>query len=49
MEIIKYNRGLIMFYVGMIVFTMLWVSNVEKQNDKITQQKNAYILNERGY
>ena len=49
MEFIKYNKGIIIFYVGMIVFTMFWVSGVHKQNDRIMQQKNAYILNERGY
>lgn len=47
MKFLKYNKGLIMFYICMIVFTMFWVSNVEKQNDKVMKQKNAYILNER--
>lgn len=46
MEFIKYNKGLLMFYLCMIIFTVFWVSNVEKQNDKIMQQKNAYIMNE---
>lgn len=46
MEVLKYNKGLIMFYVCMIIFTMFWVSNVERQNDKIMEQKNAYIMNE---
>lgn len=49
MEFIKYNKGLIMFYLCIVLFTMFSVSNVERINDKVMEQKRAYMLNERGY
>lgn len=44
MKILKNNKGLIIFYLCIIAFTMVWVINVDKTNDKIMIEKNESIL-----
>ena len=46
MKVLRENKGLVLFYVCVLLFTFFWVSNVEKSNDRIMSQKNAYMLNE---
>lgn len=44
MEVLKNNKGLIMFYISIVIFTIFWVGRVEKTNDAIMYEKNPYIL-----
>ena len=47
MKILVDNKGLIMFYVCVILLMGFWVNKVDKDNDRIMNQKNAYVLNAR--
>lgn len=44
MKIIKNNMGLIMFYICVTLVMMVWIQKVEKENDKMMYEKNAYVL-----
>lgn len=44
MKVLENNKGLIMFYLCVSLFMGFWVLNVEKSNDKIMSEKNAYVL-----
>ena len=46
MEILKNNKGLVIFYLCMSLFAMIWVSKVESNNDEMKLQKNSYILSD---
>ena len=46
MEILKNNKGLVIFYLCMSWFAMIWVSKVESNNDEMMLQKNSYILSD---
>ena len=46
MNFLKNNKGLIIFYLCVSLFMSVWVLNVEKTNDKIMSEKNAYVLND---
>lgn len=46
MKVLKNNKGLIIFYLSIAVFTILWVSNVEANNDRMMIEKNSYILSD---
>ena len=46
MKVLENNKGLIMFYLCVSLFMVFWVSNVERNNDAIMNQKNAYVLND---
>lgn len=43
---VKNNKGLIMFYVCILVFAFFWADIVDTNNDKIMNEKNGYILSE---
>ena len=46
MEILKNNKGLVIFYLCMSLFAMIWVSKVESNNDEMMLEKNSYILSD---
>lgn len=46
MEILKNNKGLVIFYLCMSIFATIWVSKVESNNDEMMLQKNSYILSD---
>ena len=43
MKVLKNNKGLVIFYLCMVVFTVLWALKVDENNDKMMLEKNAYI------
>lgn len=45
MEVLKNNKGLIMFYLFVAIFAILFTTKVEKDNDRLMQEKSAYLLN----
>ena len=45
-NILKNNKGLVIFYLCMSLFAMIWVSKVESNNDEMMLQKNSYILSD---
>ena len=44
MKFIKENKGLLIFYLCMSLVMTFWVNKVERENDRIMQEKNAYVL-----
>ncbi len=46
MKVLKNNRGLVIFYLCMVVFTVFWALKVDENNDKMMLEKNAYILSD---
>lgn len=42
-KIIKDNKGLILFYIALIILVIMWCNHVEKTNDKITNIKNNQV------
>ena len=44
MKIIKNNMGLIMFYLCVSLVMVFWVAKVERENDRMMHEKNAYVL-----
>ena len=44
MKVLKNNKGLVIFYLCMVVFTVFWALKVDENNDKMMLEKNAYIL-----
>ena len=46
MKVLKNNKGLVIFYLCMVVFTVLWALKVDENNDKMMLEKNAYILSD---
>lgn len=46
MSIIKNNKELLIFYLLIIVFSIISVARVERYNDKMMVEKNAYILSD---
>ena len=44
MEIVKNNKGLIIFYVCIVMFALFMVTNVNNNNDKMMLIKNSQIL-----
>jgi len=45
MKVLVDNKGLIIFYLCVTIVMGFWVNKVEKDNDRIMHQKNAYVLN----
>ena len=46
MKVLKNNKGLVIFYLCMVVFTVFWDLKVDENNDKMMLEKNAYILSD---
>lgn len=46
MKVLKNNKGLVIFYLCIIVFTVFWALKVDENNDKMMLEKNAYILSD---
>ena len=46
MKVLKNNKGLVIFYLCMVVFTVFWSLKVDENNDKMMLEKNAYILSD---
>ena len=46
MKVLKNNKGLVIFYLCMVVFTVFWALKVDENNDKMMLVKNAYILSD---
>ncbi len=46
MKVLKENKGLIGFYVCIILFAVVWASNVNNNNDRLMVEKNSYILSD---
>jgi hypothetical protein len=46
MKVLKNNKGLVIFYLCMVVFTVFWALKVDENNDKMMLEKNAYILSD---
>ena len=44
MKFIKENKGLLLFYLCMSLVMAFWVNKVERENDRMMQEKNAYVL-----
>lgn len=44
MEMIKNNKGLIIFYVCIVMFALFMVANVDSNNDKMMLVKNSQFL-----
>ena len=44
MEFLKNNKGVVIFYLCVTIFSVAWVLNVDKTNDKMMMEKNPYIL-----
>lgn len=44
MKFIKENKGLLIFYLCMSLVMTFWVNKVERENDRMMQEKNAYVL-----
>ena len=44
MNVLKNNKGLIIFYVCVSIVMAFWVTKVEKENDKMMYEKNTYVL-----
>ena len=46
MKVLKNNKGLVIFYLCMVIFTVFWALKVDENNDKMMLEKNAYILSD---
>ena len=46
MKVLKNNKGLVIFYLCMVVFTVFWALKVDENSDKMMLEKNAYILSD---
>ena len=46
MKVLKNNKGLVIFYLCMVVFPVFWALKVDENNDKMMLEKNAYILSD---
>lgn len=46
MKVLKNNKGLVIFYLCMVVFTVFWALKVDENNDKMMLEKNTYILSD---
>ncbi len=46
MKVLKNNKGLVIFYLCMVVFAVFWALKVDENNDKMMLEKNAYILSD---
>ena len=46
MEVLKNNKGLIIFYMMLTIFLVLWVNKIDKENDYMMHEKNMYLLKE---
>ena len=46
MKVLKNNKGLVIFYLCMVVFTVFWALKVDENNDKMMLEKNAYIISD---
>ena len=44
MNVLKNNKGLVIFYVCVSIVMAFWVTKVERENDKIMYEKNTYVL-----
>ena len=44
MKFIKENKGLLLFYLCMELVMTFWVEKVERENDRMMHEKNAYVL-----
>ena len=44
MKFLKENKGLLIFYLCMSLVMIFWVTKVEKENDRMMYEKNAYML-----
>lgn len=44
MNVLKNNKGLVIFYVCVSIVMAFWVTKVEKENDKMMYEKNTYVL-----
>lgn len=44
MNVLKNNKGLIIFYVCVSIVMAFWVTKVEKENDRMMYEKNTYVL-----
>ena len=44
MEIVKNNKGLIIFYVCIVMFALFMVTNVDNNNDKMMLIKNSQMI-----
>lgn len=44
MELITNNKGLILFYLFIIIFLVFMTSNISRNNDRMLLAKNTYIF-----
>ena len=44
MEFVKDNKGLLIFYFCLVLFSLFMVNNVNINNDSVMISKNPYIL-----
>lgn len=44
MEFVKDNKGLLVFYIFILLFALFMVNNVNVNNDRVMSSKNPYIL-----
>lgn len=44
MEIVKNNKGLIIFYLCIVGFALFMVANVNNNNDRMMLIKNSQVL-----
>ena len=44
MKFIRENKGLLIFYLCMSLVMAFWVTKVERDNDRMMHEKNAYVL-----
>jgi hypothetical protein len=44
MKFIKENKGIFLFYICVSLVMAFWVVKVEKDNDRMMHEKNAYVL-----
>ena len=47
MNVLKNNKGLVMFYICVSLVMTFWVMKVERENDKMMYEKNPYVLDTR--
>ena len=47
MNVLKNNKGLVMFYICVSLVMTFWVMKVERENDKMMYEKNHYVLDTR--
>lgn len=46
MEVLKKNKGLIIFYLCIIMFSVFMVTNVDRNNDKMLTAKNESVFSD---